>query len=279
MARQGNIDRLLAKGLSPEEAGRLAVQELAALNRGEMGTLSERDLSALEATLLTPEDGAAYHRMVDTYEAVRVLLCEAYVVCLRTESLLDGLTCELERFRASAQIAELSVLCALALQADEDDEDTQEVATPVASRAATSKPEEPRTSGGRTRSELLVLVEQAASISASVLLAYLQVIKEADAVLGVDLARRWPSMPRALDCLSGPRPDEDLLAGVKRAAQRLNALVEAGAENADPAASRLSSFDWEKLEPDESTLTLLRHVVACGMGRVGLGEGWWTKSP
>ncbi len=41
------------------------------------------------------------------------------------------------------------------------------------------------------------------------------------------------------------------------------------------ASAQLPPFTLEEIEPDRLTLAVLRQVIACGMGREGLGEEWW----
>ncbi len=212
MVNQAAIDRLLAEGLTAREAGRLAVRELYALDLGEGGVLSERDLGSLETALRNSRDGEQYRSLIDTYETVRTLTCEAQVVCLKTEALLDDLSHIVEHIRT----AELLALYEIVLEGEEDEAESTGREPAAAEAAGAAGPQKCSELAGRSLPELLELLYEAARVSAAVLLAYLQVIGEAGAVLGVDLARNWPSTPRALDCLSGPRPDEDCWAASGR---------------------------------------------------------------
>ena len=51
------------------------MQELAALDHGGRGFLTERDVLAIKAALRTLADGADYQRVVTLYEALPLLLC------------------------------------------------------------------------------------------------------------------------------------------------------------------------------------------------------------
>jgi hypothetical protein len=292
VALKADIDRLIAKGLSGREAGRLAVQELMELDYGGQGFLSDRDILAIKAALRTPEDGADYHRMLDLHEALRLMLCEAHLVSLQTEQLLGELQRQLERYRVSAQVAELSRLYVIAASLERED-----AAEPSAGGV------EPRecgacywlaelgdvmhvrrieetyaASGGRPLAELLGDLRKAAAVSASALLAFLQVIEEASAVAGVHCADSWARVPRELDILLGPHESEDLLADVRRAARSYNLLAQAVAEDdGEIAYPHLPAFELAELEPDELAVAILRIRIANEARPTGLGPEWWSE--
>ena len=107
MARKKDIARLLAKGLSGTEAGRLAVRHLLEVERGGPGFLTDKDIAGLKTGLRRPADGAAYDRMLDLYRAVCEMLCEAQIQSLQAVSLLRELEHELERYAISGYVCHL----------------------------------------------------------------------------------------------------------------------------------------------------------------------------
>ncbi len=67
MARKEDISRLLAKGLSGTEAGRLAVGHILEVERGGEGFLTDKDIEDLKRQPASSAAGAAYDRMLDLY--------------------------------------------------------------------------------------------------------------------------------------------------------------------------------------------------------------------
>lgn len=108
MARKHDISRLLAKGLSGEEAGRLAVQHVLEVERGQAGFLSDKDIEALKKGVSGAAAAAGYNRMLDLYQVVREMLCEAQIASLEAVSLLRETEHELERYAISSQVAHLA---------------------------------------------------------------------------------------------------------------------------------------------------------------------------
>jgi hypothetical protein len=108
VARKHDISRLLAKGLSGEEAGRLAVQHLLEVERGGPGFLTDKDIEVLKKGVSGGAAAAAgYTRMLDLYQVVRELLCEAQIASLEAVSFLRETERELERYAISSQVAHL----------------------------------------------------------------------------------------------------------------------------------------------------------------------------
>ncbi len=291
MTLKADIERLIAKGLSGKEAGRLAVQELVALDHGGQGVLSEKDLLALKAAPRTPEDGADYERMVALHEALPLMLCEARVVSQQTERILADLRYELERYWVSARVANLAQGCGLAVALADDGDDEQQAEPAEANPAfwlaeltdvmqvhfledAYAK------DNGQPLTDLLGLMHEAACTSVSVLLAYLEVIAEASAVLGLAAPTCWPREPRELDVLLPQRDSEDLVADVRCAARFYNEVARAVAAWHDAGGCPvLPPLELDELAPDESTINVLHIRVAHGLGRTGLGDGWWGEKP
>jgi len=284
---KSDIERLIAKGLSGREAGRLAVQELAALDHGGQGVLSEKDIRALTAALRTPQDGADYQRMVALYEALPLMLSEAQVVSQQTERILSDLRGELERYWVSARVADLALGCGLAISLARDG-DYAEEAEPAEANPAywlgqlgdvmqVGWLEEANAArNGHSLTELLGLMHEAACKSAAELLAYLEVIAQASAVVGISVPACWPRVPRELDVLLPQRDSEDLLGDVRQAAGIYNDTVQAlAALNDASGCPVLSPLELDELAPDSSTVAVLHVRIAHGLGRTGLGDDWW----
>lgn len=108
MARKHDISRLLAKGLSGEEAGRLAVQHVLEVERGGAGFLTDKDIEALKKGVSGAAAAAGHNRMLDLYQVVRELLPEAQIASLEAVSLLRETEYELERYAISSQVAHLA---------------------------------------------------------------------------------------------------------------------------------------------------------------------------
>jgi hypothetical protein len=285
-----DIERLMAKGLSGREAGRLAVQELVELDHGGQGVLSEKDIRALTAALRTPEEGADYQRMVALYEALPLMLSEAQVVSQQTERVLADLQRELERYWVSARVANLARGCELALWLACDGDSAEEAepgdASPASWLAQLSDvmgvhwlAENYAKSHGQPFSDLLDLMHRAAGMSAAVLLAYLEVIAQASAVLGIAAPTCWPQEPRELDIFLPQGDSEDLLGDVRGAAAFYNEVAKATAAWQDAGCPALPPLELDELAPDESTVNVLHIRVAHGLGRTGLVDDWWKGKP
>jgi len=98
MAVKRDLSRLLGKGLSGEEAGRLVVAHILELEDGGEGFLSEKDINAIRAGLRNSQAaGADYNRMIDLYRSLREIVIEAQVASLHCVAALRDLEAELER--------------------------------------------------------------------------------------------------------------------------------------------------------------------------------------
>lgn len=104
MARKPDVKRLLSKGLSGKEAGRLVVQDLHEADRGKGGFLSRKDIEDLKAGLKTHEDITDYNRLVDLYKAVYMTMEEAEIASLQVEKHLRSLESRLEGYVVSAGV-------------------------------------------------------------------------------------------------------------------------------------------------------------------------------
>jgi hypothetical protein len=281
MTLKSDIERLLAKDLSGKEAGRLAVAELVEIDHGRPGCLSQKDALALKAGLRTPEASADYQRMISLYLALPLLLAEARVVSQQTEEFLLNLQRELERYWISARVADLARGCGLAASpACDGSGDTAElsVADPAYCLAALGDVMDVRfceeywaKSAGQPFAELLGRMHEAATSSARVLLAYLEVIAQASAVAGIAASSRWPRVPRELDAL---------LAEVRQAAGIYNDTLDAVAVWRNVSrCPELPPFELDELAPDPGTVEVLHIRIAHGLGRTGLGDDWWREQP
>ncbi len=289
MTLKSDIDRLLAKGLSGKEAGRLAVQELVVLDHGGQGVLSEKDIRALKAALRTPEANADYERMIGVYLALPLLLAEARVVSLQTERTLFDLQRELGRYWTSARVADLARACGLAVSLRSDGggaEQAEPAETgPAYWLAQLSDVMEVRfceeywaKSSGQPFGELLGRMHEAACQSARDLLAYLEVIAQASAVAGIATPGRWPRVPHEFDALL-PQPEpRDLLAELRQVAEIYNDTLEAVAAWQDVCGCPLlPPFELDELAPDPATVEVLHFRIAHGRGKTGLGDDWWKE--
>ncbi len=291
MTIKSDIEHLLAKDLSGKEAGRLAVGELVEIDHGRPGCLSQKDVLALKAGLRTPEASADYERMITLYLALPLVLSEARVVSQQTEDILLYLQRELERYWISARVADLARGCGLAISLADDGDSAREAEPAEADPAywlaqlvdvmqVHFLEEACAKDNGRPLTDLLELMHQAAIKSAAVLLAYLEVIAQASAVLGIAAPTCWPRVPRELDVLLPRREPEDLLGDVRHAAVTYNEVARAVAAWHDAAGCPvLPPFELDELAPDEFTATVLRIRIAHGLGRTGLGDHWWKERP
>lgn len=88
MAGKPDIKRLLSKGLSGLEAGKLVLLDIYEEEHGREGFLSDKDIQQLKAGLKTQPDGQDYNRMVDLYKAVYMTVQEARIASLHLQRLL-----------------------------------------------------------------------------------------------------------------------------------------------------------------------------------------------
>lgn len=287
MACQRDVARLLAKGLSGREAGRLALAELLALDGGD-GRLSERDVEALRSGLTSDEDRAECARLLGLYHTLRFTLLEAEVAALRAGRLLAELERLLTHYLTSARVARLAGLAQVASQdeasAEEPDEQLAQLEAylrdclaDVMDVKGLEAAYEQRS--GRTLLELLANLRSAACLLASVLLAYLQVADEASLPAGVSFREHAAAVvPCELRALARSQHDDDLLAEVRAAFAGVSFVIgELAEEGRELDAPQLAPLAFEELRPDALTLAILRERIAVGLdGGCGLGAKWWT---
>jgi hypothetical protein len=284
MACQRDVARLLAKGLSGAEAGRLALAELLALDGGG-GLLSERDVEALRSGLTSDEDRAECARLLGLYRTLRFTLLEAEVAALRAGRLLAELERLLTHYLTSARVARLAGLAQVSRQdegsAEEPDEQLEAylrdcLADVMDVKGLEAAYEQRR---GRTLPELLEDLRTAACLLASVLLAYLQAADEASASAGVSFREHVGAVvPCELRALARSQHDDDLLAEVRAAFAGVGFVIgELAEEGRELGAPQLAPLAFAELRPDALTLAILRERIAVGLdGGRGLGAKWWS---
>ena len=99
MARKQDVKRLLSKGgLSGRETGKLVVEHAYAVDRGEPGFLSDKDIQTLKAGLKNSRDIQDYNVVLDLYKAVYMTIQEARIVSLQVEKDLLFVEGEQDRY-------------------------------------------------------------------------------------------------------------------------------------------------------------------------------------
>ena len=88
MALKADIKRILSKGLTGREAGKLIFQDNWLVDTRRGGFLSERDMSSLKAGLKTDRDIREYNSYVRLYKYVDYTLKEVRITALEAESYL-----------------------------------------------------------------------------------------------------------------------------------------------------------------------------------------------
>jgi len=88
MATKTDIKKILSKGLTGREAGKLIFQDNWLVDTSRGGFLSERDMSSLKAGLKTDRDIKEYNSYVRLYRYVDYTLKEARILALEAEALL-----------------------------------------------------------------------------------------------------------------------------------------------------------------------------------------------
>jgi hypothetical protein len=218
------------------------------------------------------------------------MLSEARIVSLQAEQVLGDLQRELERYWTSARVAETARLYSIAVHgSDEPDPpasgETREGnagywLTALSDVMEVRWLEEARAQrGGRSLTELLVLMHETAVRKACTLLAYQEVITQACALIGIEPPCCWPRVPRELDILFERSDGDDLSAGVREAAGTYNEVVKALDDWRDGfACPQLPPIEIDRLAPDPLTREVLHLRLGHGLGHANLGDDWWVKS-
>lgn len=82
MARKVDMKKVLGKGLTGKEAGRLVLQDNWLVDNGEKGFLTERDLASIKSSLTQPQDINDYNSYIETYRLIDYTLKEAHIMAL-----------------------------------------------------------------------------------------------------------------------------------------------------------------------------------------------------
>ncbi len=107
VVRKPDVKRLLAKGLSGKEAGKLVVEHAYAIDRGGSGFLSEKDIQTLQASLTTQQDIRDYNRVLDVYRAVFLTIQEAKILSLSAEKDLRSVESQLDAYDLSQRLSQV----------------------------------------------------------------------------------------------------------------------------------------------------------------------------
>lgn len=107
VVRKPDVKRLLAKGLSGREAGKLVVQHAYAIDRGGSGFLSEKDIQTLQASLKTQRDVEDYNTVLDVYRTVFLTIQEAKILSLSVEKDLRSVERELDAYDLSQRLSQV----------------------------------------------------------------------------------------------------------------------------------------------------------------------------
>lgn len=82
MTTKTDVKRLLSKGLTGKEAGKLLLQDNWLVDHAEEGFLSGRDISSIKASLKTTQDIQDYNSYVETYRIIDYTLKDAHIMAL-----------------------------------------------------------------------------------------------------------------------------------------------------------------------------------------------------
>ena len=85
MTTKTDIKRILSKGLTGKEAGKLALQDFWEEDHFREGFLSDRDLSAIKTSLKTPQDIQDYNSYMETYKILDYTLKDAHIISLELQ--------------------------------------------------------------------------------------------------------------------------------------------------------------------------------------------------
>jgi hypothetical protein len=92
MTTKTDIKKLLSKGLTGKEAGKLALQDFWEEDHFREGFLSERDLSAIKASLKTPQDIRDYNSYMETYKLLDYTLKDLHIISLELQRRLSAVS-------------------------------------------------------------------------------------------------------------------------------------------------------------------------------------------
>jgi hypothetical protein len=89
MTTKTDIKKLLSKGLTGKEAGKLLLMDNWQVDHRREGFLSDKDISAMKASLKTPQDIKDYNSYVDLYRLVDYTLKDAKILSLEAQNWLQ----------------------------------------------------------------------------------------------------------------------------------------------------------------------------------------------
>lgn len=106
MITRDEFKRLLSKGLTGKEAGKLVLQDNWLADHNQESLLSERDLQAIKTSLKSSKDIEDYNSYIATYRFIDYTLKDAQIQALEAKVRLDAIT-SLIRMRVFNEASEL----------------------------------------------------------------------------------------------------------------------------------------------------------------------------
>lgn len=82
MTTKTDIKKILSKGLTGKEAGRLILQDNWLVDHAKEGFLSDRDIQSIKSSLKTTEDIQVYNSYIEAYRLIDYTLKDAHIVAL-----------------------------------------------------------------------------------------------------------------------------------------------------------------------------------------------------
>lgn len=109
MATNKDLKKILAKGLTGKEAGRLILQDSWDADHGREGLLSETDIRAIKSGLKTTRDIEDYNRLIEIYRLVDFTLKEARILALEAENILLLAGSEIEVYNLEDEVRTIQI--------------------------------------------------------------------------------------------------------------------------------------------------------------------------
>lgn len=98
------FEKLISKGLTGKEAGKMIIQDSWLVDRGQEGFLSERDINNIKYSLKKPEDIQTYNNLIETYRIVDFTLKQAHILALEIQRDLLLSSHQLETFHLENRV-------------------------------------------------------------------------------------------------------------------------------------------------------------------------------
>lgn len=98
MVSKADIKRIIKKGLTGKEAGRLVIQDSWEVDHGREGFLSDSDIQLIKNGLKTPQDIKDYNDLIHTYRLIVYTMMEAQIQTLKIQVNLRILSDTAQRY-------------------------------------------------------------------------------------------------------------------------------------------------------------------------------------